>query len=128
MKYHIEDYSHKDLLEMPEENMLDAVIMDVEDMSNDIIRLYSRVTLIPKSGWSETFQLMLPPEDNGMTNRFTIENVSEVYVMGRSEDDIIRYSTLIGLIPITITKVVQTGNNCATKIREDKINRGYKLG
>jgi regulator of nucleoside diphosphate kinase len=122
MNYHIEDYSHKDALEMLEENMAKALVMDTADMSDDIIRLYSTVSVTSKSGWSETFQLVLPLEDDGSAKRFSVQCALGASVIGRSEGDIVRYCTPIGIIPLKITKVVQTENHCATEIRADTMN------
>ncbi|MCM4172348.1 transcription elongation factor GreAB [Arenibacter sp. TNZ] len=124
INYHIEDYSHKDALEMLEENMTKAVVMDVEDMAVDIIRLYSIVTVTSKSGWSETFQLVLPLKDDVMANRISVQCALGASVIGRSEGDIVRYSTPIGVIPLKITKVAQTANYCETSIPEGLLNRG----
>ncbi len=122
MNNYIEDYSHQDALEMLEENMAKALVRDAEDMPDDIIRLYSIVTVTSKSGWSETFQLVLPLEDDNRANKFSVQCALGASVIGRSEGDMVRYCTPIGIIPLKITKVVQPENNCPRKTREATIN------
>ena len=123
MNSYIEDYSHQDALDMLEENMAKALVRDAEDMSDDIIRLYSIVTVTSKSGWRETFQLVLPLEDDDRTNKFSVQCALGASVIGRSEGDMVKYCTPIGIIPLKITKVVQTENKCATKLKEGIRNR-----
>ena len=60
----IEDYSHLDALQRLEENMAKATVHNLEDMPEDIIRLYSWVTVSSTSGWQKTFQVMLPYEQD----------------------------------------------------------------
>jgi regulator of nucleoside diphosphate kinase len=122
MNSYIEDYSHQDALEMLEENMAKALVRDAEDMADDIIRLYSIVTVTSKSGWRETFQVVLPLENDNRANKFSVQCALGASVIGRSEGDMVRYCTPIGIIPLKITKVVQTEHKCATKHREGTIN------
>tara|TARA_R110002050_G_scaffold107532_1_gene218013 strand:+ start:2847 stop:3299 length:453 start_codon:yes stop_codon:yes gene_type:complete len=122
MNYRIEDYSHLDALEMLEENMAKAYVMNAEDMADDIIRLYSMVTVTSKSGWRETFQLVLSLEDDDRANQFSIHCALGASVLGRSKGDIIQYCTPIGIIPLKIINVVQPENYGVTKIWEDTIN------
>ncbi|MCK0135528.1 GreA/GreB family elongation factor [Arenibacter sp. S6351L] len=123
VNYYIEDYSHKDALEMLDENMAKAIVLDEDEMSDDIIRLNSIVTVTSKTGWSETFQLVLHFDDGDRANRFSVQCALGASVLGRSNGDIVRYFTPIGIIPLKITKVVQTENYCANKIGKDNINR-----
>ncbi len=123
VNYYIEDYSHKDALEMLDENMAKAIVMDEDEMSDDIIRLNSIVTVASKTGWNETFQLVLRLDDGDGANRFSVQCALGASVLGRSNGDIVRYFTPIGIIPLKITKVVQTENYCANKIVKDNINR-----
>jgi regulator of nucleoside diphosphate kinase len=108
MGYFVEDYTHKHALETLEEDMADAMVLDIGEMPEDIIRLYSWVTVSSASGWRENFQVVLPGETDIHNDRISVQSTLGASVIGLAESDVIQYGTPIGIIPLKIEKVEQS--------------------
>jgi regulator of nucleoside diphosphate kinase len=104
----IEDYSHQDALHRLEENMAKAIVHNLENMPDDVIRLYSWVTVSSASGWQKTFQVMLPYEQDITRDRISAHSDLGATVIGRAEGDIVKFGIPIGIIPLKIEKVEQS--------------------
>ena len=104
----IEDYSHLDALQRLEENMAKATVHNLEDMPEDIIRLYSWVTVSSTSGWQKTFQVMLPYEQDINQDRISVQSDLGATVFGHAEGDLVQFGIPIGVIHLKIEKVEQS--------------------
>ena len=122
MNHLIEDYSHKDALETLEEKMEDASFLDFEDMPEDIVRLYSWVTVASASEWRQTFLMVLPYEMDIKRNRLSVQSALGASVIGLSEGETFNYGTPIGSIPLLIEKVEQSHGQIKEYISEDVLN------
>lgn len=111
LNHYIEDYAHKDALDTLDENMANALIFDLEDMPDDVIRLYSFVTVSCESGWRETFQLVLPIEDDIANDRISVQSTLGASVIGLSEGDRINYGLPSNIMSLKIEKVKYGGKD-----------------
>ena len=68
----LEDYMHKNTLDILESNMSDAMILDSDDVPSDVIQLHSKVTVTCESRWQETFRLVPPAKENIKNNRISV--------------------------------------------------------
>lgn len=107
----IEDYSHLDTLEQLEEDMGKATVLPLEDMPEDIVRLYSWVTVSSASGWRKTFQVMPPDEQDIKQDKISVQSDLGATVIGHAETDIIQFGTPIGVIWLKIEHVKQDTSN-----------------
>ncbi len=123
MGHSVEDYSHKHMLERLEEQMADAMVYGREDMPEDIIRLYSWVTVTSASGWHKTFQVVLPYEKDINTDRISVQSALGASVIGRSEGEVVQFGTPIGIIPLKIEKVEQSQGYIREFISEEKFEK-----
>ena len=105
---YIEDYAHKDALDQLRENMLNAKLFDSEDMPNDIIRMYSYVTLCCESRWRANFQLVLPYEDDCENDKVSVQSTLGASVLGLAEGDRIMYGLPSKIMSLKIEKVAQS--------------------
>ncbi|TLP82337.1 GreA/GreB family elongation factor [Maribacter sp. ACAM166] len=105
---YIEDYAHKDALDNLKENMSNALIYDLEDMPDDIIRMYSYVTLSYESGWSENFQLVPPYENDIKNDKISVQSTLGASIIGLSEGDTLKYGLPVYIIALTVQKVKQS--------------------
>lgn len=115
----LEDYSHKDTLDILEGNMADAIVLHLADMPIDVIRLYSWATVSSGSGWRETFQLMLPLEEDVKRGMISVHSSLGATVIGHAEGDILNFCTPIGIIPLKIESVEQSGGYIKTNISDE---------
>lgn len=113
-----EDYSHKDALDILEGNMADAIVFNLADMPKDVIRLYSWVTVSSGSGWRETFQLALPLDKNIKNDMISVHSSLGATVIGYAEGDLLHFHTPIGIIPLKIESVEQSGGYIKIDIPE----------
>lgn len=105
----LEDYSHKDTLDILEGNMADAIVLHLSDMPKDVIRLYSWATVSSGSGWRETFQLVLPLEEDIKRDMISVHSSLGATVIGHAEGDLLNFCTPIGVVPLKIESVEQSG-------------------
>ncbi len=108
LNHYIEDYAHKDALDNRAENMSNALIYDLEDMPDDVIRMYSYVSVSCESGWRETFQLVLPYEDDIESDKVSVKSTLGASVIGLSEGDAIKYGLPGDILTLKIGKVKQS--------------------
>ncbi|MBM1107641.1 GreA/GreB family elongation factor [Aurantibacter crassamenti] len=115
LNHFIEDYTHKDLLETLDENMSNALIFNLEDMPDDIIRMYSTVTVSGPSDWSDTFQVVLPFENDDDNNKISVQSKLGASVIGLSEGDTIKHGIPGDFVVLKIEKVLHSED----QIKED---------
>ncbi|MBD0778407.1 GreA/GreB family elongation factor [Maribacter sp. ANRC-HE7] len=119
LNHYIEDYAHKDALEALEENMSDAQIYDLEDIPEDIVRLYSIVTVRSELGWCKTFQLVLPSEKDIEKDKLSVQSTLGASVIGLSEGDCINYGLPSNIIKLKIKRVKQSPKHFKVNISEE---------
>ena len=108
LNHYIEDYAHKDALDHLKENMSNALICDLEDMPDDVIRMYSYVTVRCESRWTTTFQLVLPYEDDIENDKMSVQSTLGASVIGLSEGDRIMFGLPADIMSLKIEKVGQS--------------------
>ncbi|SNR28218.1 regulator of nucleoside diphosphate kinase [Maribacter sedimenticola] len=119
---YVEDYAHKDALDNLKERMATALIYDLEDMPEDIIRMYSYVNLSYESGWNQTFQLVPPHENNLENDKISVQSTLGASIIGLSEGDIITYGLPSNVKTLTIKKITQSNQHFKVNITERTIN------
>lgn len=122
LTHYVEDYTHKDVLDNLKENMSTALIYDLEDMPNDIVRMYSYVILSYDTGWKHSFQLVPPHENNIENDKISVQSTLGASIIGRSEGDSIRYGLPGNIVVLTIKKVIQSKQHFKVNITEQTIN------
>lgn len=118
LTHYVEDYAHKDALDNLKENMSTAIIYDLEDMPEDIIRMYSYVKLSYESGWNQTFQLVPPHENDIENHKISVQSALGASIIGLSEGDAIKYGLPGDIVALTIQKVTQSEQYFKVEISE----------
>lgn len=119
LNHYIEDYAHKDALEALEEHMSNARIYDLEEIPDDIVRLYSTVTVRSNLGWCKTFQLVPPSEKDIEKDKLSVQCTLGASVIGLSEGDCINYGLPSNSINLKIKRVKQSPRHFKVNISED---------
>lgn len=119
LNHYVEDYAHKDALDTLEENMSTALIYDLENMPDDVVRMYSKLTVTSESGWRETFQLVLPLENDIAHDKISVQSTLGASVIGLSEGDVIKHGLPGDIIAIKIEKVDQSEKSFHVDIPEE---------
>jgi regulator of nucleoside diphosphate kinase len=121
----LEDYAHRNLLDILEQNMSEAILYDAYDIPTDIIQLYSFITVKCTSGWNDTFQLVPPHEENIKKNRFSVVSSLGASFIGHSEGDSIRYGLPGNTLSIKIGKVAQTEEKVSLDNSQENLKTCY---
>lgn len=120
----VEDYAHKNVLDLLKENMAKAIVLDAKDIPSDSVQLYCFVTVKSVSGWQETFQLVLPNEEDIKKNRFSVMGSLGALVIGISEGDTLIYGLPGNIMSLKIEKVKQ---KMTRDMSEEDLNHLYKI-
>ncbi len=115
----IEDYYHKNTLEVLDENMLKAVVFGANKISSDIIQMYSLVTVTSASGELFTFQLVAPFEMNIKKKKVSVMSSLGASLIGFSEGDTIKFGLPSTRLTLKINEVKQSKKSVASDISED---------
>lgn len=107
LNHYMEDYWHKDALDKLDENMVEAIVMNLDEIPDDVIRLYSKVTVTSKSGWIKTFELVLPYEHDSKNHKISVLRTLGASVIGLSEGDSLNYRLPGNILALIIEKVEQ---------------------
>ncbi|OWW23292.1 hypothetical protein B4Q04_21330 [Zobellia sp. OII3] len=102
---YIEDYSHKDVLEVFQGNLATALVVEADDMPQDVVRLNSMVTVSSIFGWEKAFQVVRPKDACIENERFSLCSKIGASVLGLSEDDVFKYGSPADSISLKIVKV-----------------------
>jgi len=105
----IEDYAHQDTLNLLEGKMLEASVVEAEEVPIDVVQIYSTVRVHSKSGWEETFDLVPPCEANINNDKISVISSLGAKIIGLSEGDFLQYGLPGNIINMKIEKVVQDG-------------------
>ncbi len=116
---YIEDYAHKDALDDLEDNMSKARIYSLDEMPDDVVRIYSYVTVSIGSEWKETFQLVLPYENDIANDKISVQSTLGASVIGLSKGDTIRYGLPGGMMSLRIENVKQSQKQCDVRIADE---------
>lgn len=117
----LEDYIHENVLELFEENLQDANILDEKNMPSEIVRLYSTVTVFSSSGIEECFQLVPPDEVNLEKAKISVVSSIGCSVLGLSTGDIIKYGVPFHVETLRLTKVSQGNVKTKLKFSEEEL-------
>jgi len=115
----IEDYAHKNVLEILTQNMNIAMCLKAEDIPFDIITLNSIIKVSGASGIRQTFQIVSPDEVDVKNNKISVISSLGASVIGRAVEDKISYGLPGDLISLKITKVNQP--NSANKSTTEEL-------
>ncbi|TDS17112.1 GreA/GreB family transcription elongation factor [Maribacter caenipelagi] len=118
----IEDYAHKNVLELLGQHMTIAMCLNDEDIPFDIITINAIIKVSGASGIRQTFQIVPPDEVDIKKNKISVISSLGASVIGRAVGDKISYGLPGDLVSLTITKVTQpnSANKNATKVIETK--------
>lgn len=119
ISHYLEDYAHKDALETLELQMAGASIYNFEDMPDDVVRLYSLITVSSATGWEKTFQVVLPTEHDIAQHKISVQSTLGASVIGLSEEDEIRYGLPANINTLKIKKVTQSKKRITTDIPDE---------
>jgi len=100
-----EDYAHKNTLDVLTENMSNALVVNAEDVPEDVVQIYSTITISSTSGWRDIFKLVPPSEKNIRKNKISVVGTLGASIVGLSEGDSIKFGLPGDLIYLTIKKV-----------------------
>ena len=128
MDYATEDYSHKNVLEILEANMFNAMILESDHLPTDIIQLYSKITVKCESKWHETFQIVAPNEENVKRKKVAVISSLGASLIGLSEGDRIQFGLPGNVLTLTIEKVKQRKKKVKVDISEDVIKESLPKG
>ncbi|WP_324028164.1 GreA/GreB family elongation factor [Maribacter sp. BPC-D8] len=103
----IEDYAHKNVLEILGQHMTIAMRLNAEDIPFDIITINSFIKVSGASGIRQTFQIVAPNEVDIKQNKISVISSLGASVIGRAVGDKISYGLPGDRVSLVITKVTQ---------------------
>tara|TARA_R110002051_G_scaffold121829_3_gene194915 strand:- start:1579 stop:2025 length:447 start_codon:yes stop_codon:yes gene_type:complete len=117
MNYTIEDYAHKNVLDVLTQNMTTALCLNEVDIPFDIITMYSTIKVSSAFGIRQTFQVVPPNEVDLKENKISVISSLGASVIGRAQGDRISYGLPGDSVSLVIEKVKQpkTANKTTTK-------------
>lgn len=115
----IEDYAHKNVLEILGQNMTIAMCLNAEDIPFDIITLNSIIKVNGASGIRQSFQIVSPNEVDIKQNKISVISSLGASVIGRAVGDKISYGLPGDIVSLIIAKVTQP--NSANKNTTEEI-------
>ncbi len=122
-----EDYAHKNILDILNENMKEAIIFDMDEIPSGIVQMYSNITARCTSGWEDTFQLVAPCEENLKKNRISIISSLGASVIGLSEEDKVTFGLPGSRMTFEIKKVEQGKEKVKLSISKKDIEQFLPL-
>ncbi len=122
----LEDYSHMNILEILDRNLDNAIVVDVDQIPSDVVRLYSNVIVQYSSGWQETFQLVAPGEINAKENKISVVSSLGASLIGLSQGDTFLYGLPGNAMLLKLIRVEQTGKKTILDITEKEFRKLFK--
>ena len=118
----IEDYAHKNVLEILGQHMTIAMRLNTEDIPFDIITINSFIKVSGASGIRQTFQIVAPNEVDIKQNKISVISSLGASVIGRAVGDKISYGLPGDRVSLVITKVTQpnSANKNTTEVLKTK--------
>lgn len=86
---HYQDYAHKETLDVLREQLESTMVCDVSNLPKGVVRLRSKVTVASKSGWWNTFQLMLHENSDDKEDQISVKSTLGAALIGRSIGDVV---------------------------------------
>lgn len=86
---HYQDYAHKDTLDTLREQLGNTTVYDAESLPEGVVRLRSEVTVASKSGWWNTFQLVLHADEGKKEDQISVKSTLGAALIGRSIGDVV---------------------------------------
>ncbi|SEK97844.1 regulator of nucleoside diphosphate kinase [Maribacter orientalis] len=124
----MEDYSHKNVLEILETKMSNSIILEEEHLPAEIIQLYSKIIVKCGSKWKETFQIVAPSEENLKRNKVSVISSLGASLIGLSKGDKIQFGLPGSVLSLTVEKVKQLKKKIKIDISEDIIKESLPKG
>jgi len=124
------DYAHKNTLDILDENMLVAIVVDEQHVPSDIVQLYAATTVVCNARWRETFQLVPPSEENIKKNKISVVSTLGASIIGLSEGDVVKYGLPGNIMSLKIEKVVHHKRKepvvISNEVLEELLPKNYK--
>ncbi|MEZ2416194.1 GreA/GreB family elongation factor [Muriicola sp. E247] len=118
-----EDYAHKNTLAILAKNMSNAMVFDSDEVPNDIVQIYTEVSVSSKSGWVETFCLVPPYEENFKKNRISVISSLGASLIGLSEGDTLQYGLPGNIMSLKIKKALQSKKAIELEIPKESLDK-----
>ncbi|WP_157449683.1 GreA/GreB family elongation factor [Croceitalea dokdonensis] len=118
-----EDYSHKNSLDLLNEHMLEAMVLEANDMPSHIVQMYAHITVKCTLGWEDTFQLVAPCEENIKENKVSVISSLGASVIGLAEGDKVTIGLPGSRIHLTITNVQQAKSKVIPFIPKEELKK-----
>lgn len=110
----IEDYAHKNALELLAQNMGIAMVLNTADIPFDIVTINSTIKVTGASGVQQTFTIVPPEQSNAKQHKVSVISSLGASVIGRAVGDRISFGLPGEMMSLVIEKVIQP--NQANKI------------
>ena len=110
----IEDYAHKNALELLAQNMAIAMVLNTADIPFDIVTINSTIKVTGASGVHQTFTIVPPEQSNAKHHKVSVISSLGASVIGRAVGDRISFGLPGEMMSLVIEKVIQP--NQANKI------------
>ena len=118
-----QDYSHKNILDVLNRNMSEAIIFNTDEMSADIVQIYSYITVRYASGWQDRFQVVEPCKENVKRNKVSVISSLGASVIGLSEGDSLTFGLPGSRITFEIEKVQRGREKVVLSITDRDIKK-----
>ncbi|THV59517.1 GreA/GreB family elongation factor [Flagellimonas alvinocaridis] len=122
----LEDYMHKNALEILDGNLEGAIVLQADKMPSDIVRLYSQFILTNSSGWREQFELVSPNEVNPKKNKISVISGLGASIIGLSEGDIVKFGVPGNIMMLRLENVQQSGRKITLEVSENELKKLFK--
>ncbi|WP_437371008.1 GreA/GreB family elongation factor [Maribacter litoralis] len=115
----IEDYAHKNVLEILAQNMAMAMVLNTADIPFDIVTINSTIKVTGASGVHQTFKIVPPEQNDVKQHKISVISSLGASVIGRAVGDRISFGLPGEIMSLVIEKVNQpnTANKTTTKVQ-----------
>ncbi|KAB5491533.1 MULTISPECIES: GreA/GreB family elongation factor [Flagellimonas] len=86
---HYQDYAHKETLDALREQLENTTVCSASELPKGVVRLKSKVTVASKSGWWNTFQVMLHDDGDNKEGQISVKSTLGAALIGRSIGDVV---------------------------------------
>lgn len=104
------DMVHQACYDRLREELINASVVDDEDVPKDVVRMYSLIDVETPFGHIEGYQLVMPKESNPAQKKLSILTPMGSALIGYAAGDKVLWSFPKGEEMITIKKVLQEAN------------------
>ncbi len=84
-----QDYAHKETLDALREQLENTTVCSASELPKGVVRLRSKVTVASKSGWWNTFQVMLHDDGDKKEDQISVKSTLGAALIGRSIGDVV---------------------------------------